>query len=653
MRFLEQAVLQERRKLLIANWLLLALRCLLLILLGLALAQPVLGDFLWPQRRHVQLLIDNGITSAARSDNDTTRLDTLRAEAVTILDTLSDNDQLTLVPLAARAEPQTFQLKSQRGEARAALDNLTTHHTATTPARRINQLRAEPHDPGRSTIAILLSDLAEADQRWKTPTQTLENDNTHWLVRTPEPDRTHNQVRSLTLPRPVIVPERQGRVLTIPLVAELTRRHPEPPAATHTLTLTIRDGAGETLHSMTTSARFENGQQQQTLRRLLTLPTTTLLPDSLDAARLIIELTWAPDTDTLPVDNTARTTLEIRRSGITLIQHDNQPGLTAARWLALALNPDDNPDADLQRILTQNINPDALDDADLLILTAPATLSTPQANRIRDWVRRGNTALLLPPDTRTPPADWHQSLGIEQPPFNGLQTLPEDNPATLDTALGNDTILASLAAEWPTLARSVRIFTYRTITHPDARSIVNLNTTDNNHPWLAALPEGKGRWLLIATRHEPDWTSLPVKPLALPLVQTLVRDLLPARNPAAVITAGQPTDTTNWIDPDNPDADARQHAGRYHDSAANDRWLIVEPDTNAADLTAARRDTITAFLGPAADTTFVNPETWAQALDDTQPRAAAGRSVLWIALMILLSELAVARWSSTGERRWW
>lgn len=651
MRFLQQAMQQQRRKLLIANWLLLALRCLFLILLGLALAQPVLASLFLQPGRHVHLFIDNGITTTARVDGTITRFDGLRDEALTIADALNGSDRLTIWPLVPDAEPLTFDLGAQRDQALEALAELRPTHTGTIPIQRFDQLQQSAVDPTQPAVAILLSDLASSDQRWNTTSPTESQQVGRWLIRTPEPEQRHHQIRRLTTPRSAVVPDRLGSLLVLPVHAELVRLQSNPPELSATLTLTVLSETGETLHTHTAQTLFGAGEQQKTLRELVTLPTGTLLPDSLDATRLILQLVWDSENDPLPVDNTAQTSIEIRRQARILIQHSGQPGLSSARWLALAMNPTQDDQPDLNVALTRQIGPSVLNDTDVLMLTQPQDLTTPQINIVRDWVSSGQTAVVLPPSVNLPAMTDSNPIAAA---FAQPVEFPADAPAGFSPALASAGPLSALTAEWPTLARSIRIMRLQPLIGSDANTLIGLRQEGARQPWLAARSEGTGQWLYLTTRVEPEWTNLSIKPLFVPLIQTLVRDFLPARMPTTTRSAGTlTTDTTAWVNTTDPTLDPLSYAGRYTDPNNPDRWLFVRPDADAADLTATRRDRIESLIGPQAEKVWVNPSGWREALTDTRPKSAAGTPVLWLALVLLLSELVIARWASTGEHRWW
>ncbi len=113
MRFLLEAIEKQRRRLRFERWLLLACRCLALILLGLALAGPLVGGRLasalgvaGAAGRSVDLVIDNGIAAGATdADGGPTPLVSAKERAMEVLATLGPEDRVRVWPLAGSPEP--------------------------------------------------------------------------------------------------------------------------------------------------------------------------------------------------------------------------------------------------------------------------------------------------------------------------------------------------------------------------------------------------------------------------------------------------------------------------------------------------------------------------------------------------------------------
>ena len=101
MALLMEAARRHRRRSRIERILLLAIRMLLLALLGGALASPFIGEEVATlDSKFVHIIIDDGITSGARSGEDTA-LDASIAKAVAVIEDLDPSDRVSVV-LAGR-----------------------------------------------------------------------------------------------------------------------------------------------------------------------------------------------------------------------------------------------------------------------------------------------------------------------------------------------------------------------------------------------------------------------------------------------------------------------------------------------------------------------------------------------------------------------
>lgn len=93
MRFLLEAYRRQRKRLLVEKWLLLALRCLLLAVLGVALGRPIIGALssAGSAPRPVYLLIDNSLTAGLKDHDGRMALDRHKRQAKDILQAIGDS----------------------------------------------------------------------------------------------------------------------------------------------------------------------------------------------------------------------------------------------------------------------------------------------------------------------------------------------------------------------------------------------------------------------------------------------------------------------------------------------------------------------------------------------------------------------------------
>src|SRR5262245_50700844 len=133
MRFLKLAIEQTSRRLRFQEYVLLALRCLVLILLALALARPTIravGTGGRGEAVDAVFVFDVSYTMGAR-DGDATRLDRAKAAALAVLDNLPPNSTSQLYARADRSTPLGPVSPRNIDQARHAVKNLETTSLST------------------------------------------------------------------------------------------------------------------------------------------------------------------------------------------------------------------------------------------------------------------------------------------------------------------------------------------------------------------------------------------------------------------------------------------------------------------------------------------------------------------------------------------
>jgi len=106
MRFLTEAFRKQKRRLQLEQWLLLLVRCLIVLALAAALGGPVVRDLAesWsfePAQRLVCLVIDDSLSTQTRSQPGQVRFESLRKSALSIVDGLQPTDRLWVIRAAA------------------------------------------------------------------------------------------------------------------------------------------------------------------------------------------------------------------------------------------------------------------------------------------------------------------------------------------------------------------------------------------------------------------------------------------------------------------------------------------------------------------------------------------------------------------------
>lgn len=149
MEYLLAAIKSSRRKLVVEQWLLLAVRTLLVVLVVLAVAEPFFAGgplTFTPGERTLRVLVLDGSYSMAYKPGDTSRFDEAKALAAEIVDQSPQGDGFALVLMSSPAKVVVGTPVFEANAFLAQLESLTIEHTradlASTLAK-VEQLLAE------------------------------------------------------------------------------------------------------------------------------------------------------------------------------------------------------------------------------------------------------------------------------------------------------------------------------------------------------------------------------------------------------------------------------------------------------------------------------------------------------------------------------
>ncbi len=177
MQWLLTAVKRHQRRLRIENWLLLLLRALAVLLLGLALARPVMTAAgiggLFANKRSIYLVLDNSYSMDASREGRSV-LDLAKAEADAVLSDVDSEDTIAVLttndPRTERSDGRApFVLTSRsvgtEGATRAkeAVAGLRVRHSAASWADTLKLLRRQTTKEDVNRLVVLVTDLQEAD----------------------------------------------------------------------------------------------------------------------------------------------------------------------------------------------------------------------------------------------------------------------------------------------------------------------------------------------------------------------------------------------------------------------------------------------------------------------------------------------------------
>ncbi len=567
MEYLLQAMRKNRRRLKFEQWLLLAMRCAVLGLLGLALARPMgCADStlasLAGQRTGVHVfLIDNSYSMAYQADRPgaRTHLDHARNLSRTLIDRLvRGGESVAIISAAAPATAVIARGTYDLDAAKAAIG-------------RIEQSAASTDLPGAMNLALQIArdDTSSARRRlylftdgtrsaWTgTAAAGIEQASaelgkvyriTHFNLG--KPGQWNHAVLDVRPETPLVTTKLN---FNSPFHADVKGYGPGPAAALRWKVddSSLLGGSGE--------IQLEPDTPRQTQSQVA---MKTAGPHVVSVA--------LGSADRLPVDDVRRRVVDaVGRLRVLIVEGDKGLGLMAgsAAFLGIALAPANDPGQGVAGT-DSYVAPEIVSDLELankvlgdyraVVICNVGQISPAEADRLGTFVRRGGALLwfmgeqinsrnyndvllprgLLPgPLTRRmsaagddkgfqfdfrPSGSLHPLLGI----FRGEQR------SGLDTAR----IFTYLQIEIPAQSKVERVLDYLTGGDPSAKGTAN-------DPAITAHSLGDGRVVWFSTTANAEWTSLPAKPAYVTLMHELLAGSVSSGDGWMNLTVGQALQT--------------------------------------------------------------------------------------------------------------
>ncbi len=548
MQFLELGP-WSRRRINLADWLLMLARMAMLGLVALALSRPfwtpttaapagtgVVGS---GARRDVVIVID-GSASMGRKLGDTTPRDRAIAWAKTFVAGLGPGDSVALLVAKDRVRPLIDPPSFDRSKIDDALNSAP-------PARGSSDLSAAVGEAFRilersgnpTRDVILLTDnqrhawrpgeparwalLRDLQKRLPIPPRL-------WALDFSQTDPTsaesgpNGSVSALELSRGTVVPG-------LPMTITATVANAGPGPLTRPIELFV-DGQPAPGSAQVVGPIPAGGQSPATFRITLDEPGGHLL-----TARL------APSDDPIPGDDEASLPVEVA-SAMPALLVDGEPsaeplgGETDFLRAALAPNGDDAPQVKATVINANTFTHKSLKNQKVVVLANVDRLSTESLTAIDTFVATGG-GLLIAPGDRTDPrfaadAAWlPATIGATKGNPAERKAVAHPAPATFTgPALG-----PLGRGESPAMAEA-DLFAYM-ILNPRNKSAV-LARLDTGDPWVVERPHGRGRVILLASALDAEAGTLPVNPDFVPFVHELILYLGAGGPSAPTVRPGEP-----------------------------------------------------------------------------------------------------------------
>ena len=540
MHLLEAVLRTNQRRVKIEQWILLAIRTIIPILLALAMARPLwtgASRLLGESRSSTVVLLDNSYSmEAARAG--TTNWSIARDEAQRLVGELRNGSEAYVMLMGqgggglldtptvdlSRVTQVLAKTKAGFGTARipAALDfSASTLEKMHEPLRQVVMMTDFQRVSFDATETQLLNGAIDRLQK-----QTFPPSITFWDVG--QDVKENVAIESLDFSR-LMVGVGQKIQIRVNLRNYGDANHPD-------LRVMLKvDGKDK-------AASQVNLGPQAKAQVLFTQSFET-------AGSHVVEV--ATETDALAADNTFLASIPVRdRLPVLLV--DGTPGATPedmkgeTAYLQIALSPFASGRVEMSDLIATKtipvelLNAKALADTQVVVLANVRALGNDQVAALEDFVKTGGGLLLFPGD-KTDANWWNGPFAKLAPlPLGGIAgDLKEGAPSVSVTQerYQNAALEIFNDPRNGTLSEAA-IKVWFKMRAPDkaggALDPVVLARLDTGDPFLAEKPFGKGQVIACATACDADWSNLPARPSYLPLVQRLcvylASNVYPPRN---------------------------------------------------------------------------------------------------------------------------
>jgi len=587
MRFLLEVYRRHRTRLRLEQWILLATRCSMLIVLGLALAGPhcavtgVGGGFLsGGSGREFCVILDDSLSSRVR-EGGARRFDQLRRLAVELLSTVSPNDRVTIWRASKPVTAQQDALPMGPARARQLIEDLQPRHGRTQMPKVIGQVAAYLTDkdaqPDRAVVVVLsdfagdsisAEDLADANLKQVSQLATV-------LVSQPAEPVTNIQIADLK-PRWRMTVVRSDRKPAIEMAMTLRRYHLAPETSSK-VKWTIKfattpgtvDSPGDTdeLGTLTRTYKWEAGQFELNSRVNLVLDHLAGWEEqSAPQGRAFVVSAQLVDAGgrMLPEDDRRATVVQLRQQLRVGLLDDTEIVSSSVqwsprRWAQLAFLRGAGRTSEQAMATTKVINVSQVTEKDLnsfdaMMILRPDLLQPIHWKLIRQWVQNGGLLWVVMPQIGKD-RDWPNRLvdGLKldwqlSADAHLIDKKLHPDGLGVDTAADVPPALERLSSHWPQLFQSVRVFKRAELSMPPASGDKWLQTSDGQ-VLVGSTRLGQGTVCMLTVSLDDSWCNLVTRPAYVALInETMVRGLVQGQVGAsqAVLSGQKPVLGRDW-----------------------------------------------------------------------------------------------------------
>jgi len=553
MEFLLAAVKQKARRIWIEQWLLVAIRTLLIVLVVSAVAEPYIertGLIASPGGHTLRVLVLDGSFSMAYKPTDKTRFERAKELSRQIVDESPQGDAFAMVLMCSPPRVVVGTPALDRSEIIREIENLRLPQNGSDLPATIVAVRQIVDNARRENLrldrseAYFFTDL----QRVAWAPQLAEAAAEEFLRQT-------NELAKTTALSVIDLGQTQADNLAI-----TDFRAVDPLSFVGRklyFKAELKNFGRQAIHNQTVDL-LADGRRIEQRKANIEADATASVEFSCrfdTPGDHVLEVRAAGDA--LDIDNHRYLSISLRQA-IRVLCIDGRPSgrpfQGAADYVAAALAPKRVSRSDQMPLQVETIGENAMRDRNLsdydCIFVCNAAQFTAGEARLLDTFLQGGGSLVFFLGDRVQAERYNNVLGVAG---QGSASGPHLLPATIGQTISRPQlrlnpldyrhpILRPLRGRGENSLLTTPVFQYFQLTIPDPSSAKTVLALGNDDPLIIESPVRRGRVVLVATSAEPAWTGLPLWPSFVPLVQEITTWCVSGQQQRRNLLVGQSLD---------------------------------------------------------------------------------------------------------------
>ncbi len=569
MKFLKEAIEQTSRRLKFQEWILLALRCLAIILLALAIARPGLDTASSAgstETIDAVFVFDTSYSMAAR-DGEKTRIERAKEAALAVLETLPNKSSVQVFSCADRATLLGPVSRYNRDQAKQLIQTIEVTSLSTDFLPGLNEaLAAAETGTAPAKEIYVFSDMQKTGFERQQGTvrskcEEIKDKKANLVfIRCGNPERKVSNVAVTDVKLLAAIPHTRTRV---PFV------------------VTLRNTGREPIRGIKVSLELDGKAVEKDVIQVEQLDAgayaDVTLTGSLDDAGARLLAVYV-DGDGIEGDNVLYRVVGVRdKVRVLLVAHPfaGLPATDAADWFVRkALVPfDADRDKDkiekyfieTESVLPNEVGPDKLAGKDIVyLLNAAARVDDPLSGmspafvtKLAEFVKNGG-GLVIGCGDAVKADDYNRVLGakgvgllplpLRLPPSDVWNTTDATPFVPAPESIDDNSVFGQIKpyTDWLASAKLSRMVQLDEANPAAGGSRILMKTTDGK-PLVASRVVGDGEVIFFATSLDETWgRMMSVGQLAVPMTTYLVAHLTGRKTPGGTRMAG---DVLTWVPP--------------------------------------------------------------------------------------------------------